>query len=138
MVCGGLLFSGLQVEIVHGQAAQRKLGHWPRVVFWLPTLVARKRADWNLARTVTATVVADTPPSVLEMGSISKEAAADVQRVAREEGHAAPSTYVTDDLMNSFTISGDAENICEVFLSLTKLGADEIVIGPPYGRDTFR
>jgi len=125
------------LKIVHDEATLRKSGTRPRVVFWLPTLVTRNKSDRDLARTVAATVIADTPTSVLEMAGISDTEVADVQRTAREQGYDAASGYVAEELLNSFTISGEAGQICEVFQSLAKLGADEIIFGPPYGREIF-
>jgi 5,10-methylenetetrahydromethanopterin reductase len=125
------------IEVVHGQAAHRKVGSRPRVVFWLPTLLVREKADRELARTVAATIIADTPISVLKIAGISDAAVATIQTVARERGYAELSSHVNDELLNNFTISGDSRQICDAFLSLAKLGADEIVLGPPYGHDIF-
>jgi len=124
--------------IVHDEATLRRSGRRSAVVVWLPTLIARNRIDRNLARTVAAIAIADTPTSVLKMAGISDLAVVDVQRTAREHGYDAASQYVTEELLNSFTISGEAEQICEVFQLLAKLGADEVIFGPPYGRAIFR
>jgi 5,10-methylenetetrahydromethanopterin reductase len=140
-VADGVILSGPRpylkraIEVVYSQAGQRKLNQRPRIVFWLPTLVVREKADRELARTVAANIIAHTPISVCERAGISDAIVLTIQTAARERGYAAASSYVNDELLNAFTISGDPRQICDTFLCLAKLGADEIVLGPPYGHD---
>jgi len=107
-------------------------------VVWVPTMIVRTRADWKLARSVAATVIGDTPPEVLEMADISMDGVAQVQRKTKEGNYAAASKLVTRRIVNNFTISGDVRKVVQDFRLLEKLGADEIVFGPPYGSSEIR
>jgi len=137
-IADGVILSGpvsyieKAVRIVQNQRT-RRTSRPPRVVAWLPTILTGRKADIKFAKTVTATVVADTPRSVLEMSDVDDDAIR-VQDVARRRGYAAASSSVTDELLNHFTIAGGADHICSVFQSLGKLGVEEVVFGPPYGR----
>jgi len=137
ILSGPIRYVEKAIHILREEATLRRSAGSPRVVFWLPTLVTRNKADRNLARTMAATMIAGTPANVLEMTGIS-DGAVDVRRTAREQGYDAASEYVTEELLNNFTISGAPEQICEVFQLLAKLGVSEVVFGPPYGREIFR
>jgi 5,10-methylenetetrahydromethanopterin reductase len=138
IVSGPLPYLEKAVKIIKAEAPRRELRSRLRLVFWLPTIVVRKRADREFAKSVAATVIADTPPNVLEMSGISEDAVKNVRKIARERGYTAASNQVTDELLSDFTISGDARHVCEGFQSLAKLGAHEIVFGPPYGTHPLR
>lgn len=140
-VADGVILSGplgyieKALEIVRAEAIARPLRTRLRTVVWLPTLVVRKKADKDLARVVAATVIADTPPAVLEMGRIPDSDVKNVREKARERNYIRASRQVSDELLDKFLVSGDATRIAEVLRSLGKLGADEVVFGPPYGAD---
>lgn len=134
ILSGPLAYLKKALEIVRTEATRRGSGSSLRTVIWLPTLVIRRRNDRELAKVVAATVIADTPPSVLEMADISEDAVESLRKIARERSYEAAAEHVTNELLDSFTISGDARHISQVFQSLVELGADEIVFGPPYGR----
>jgi len=137
-VADGIILSGpvtyleKAIRIVRNHPA-RQLPTSPRIVVWLPTVLTITKKDLRLAKSATATVIADTPKSVLEMDEVSQEALW-LQETVRRRGYAIASTAVTDNLLNHFAIAGNAERICGVFESLGRLGADEVVFGPPYGR----
>jgi len=42
------------------------------------------------------------------------------------------------ELVDAFTISGNADHISQVFESLARMGANEVVFGPPYGSPLVR
>jgi len=138
ILSGPLAYLKKALEIVRTSAIGAGLRSRPRSVIWLPTVVVRTRTDRELAKAVAATVIADTPPSVLEMAGISDNAVEMVRKTARERSYTAASKHVTKELLDSFTISGDVKYLSQVFQSLPKLGADEIVLGPPYGSPLAR
>jgi 5,10-methylenetetrahydromethanopterin reductase len=138
VLSGPLGYLKKALEMVRASAIGRGLRSRPTSVIWLPTVVVRKRTDRKLAKAVAATVIADTPPSVLKMAGISDSAVERIRKTARERSYAAASKHITKELLDSFTISGDAKHVSLVFQSLAKLGADEIVLGPPYGSSTAR
>jgi len=138
ILSGPLAYLKKALEMVRTGAIGGGSTSRPRSVVWLPTLVVRTKMDRELAKAVAATVIADTPPSVLEMAGISDNAVERIRKTARQRSYRAASKHVTKELLDSFTISGDAKYICEVFQSLAKLGADEVVFGPPYGSSVGR
>jgi alkanesulfonate monooxygenase SsuD/methylene tetrahydromethanopterin reductase-like flavin-dependent oxidoreductase (luciferase family) len=138
ILSGPLRYLQKALMIVHEETTLRKLRARPRVVVWQPTLVTRNKADRDLAAKVAATKIAGTPSSVFEMANISDGEIQNVKRTRRERGYDDASAYVSEELLNSFTITGEPGEICTAFRSLGKLGADEIIFGPPYGREIFR
>ncbi len=138
-IADGVILSGpldylkTTLNIIRKETAPRLSRSRLRTVVWMPTLVIRKRRDKELAKLVAATVIADTPPSVLSMIQFPKDSVQSIQRRAREQGLVAASEYVTDELLEIFTVSGDASHVSRTLHSLSKLGADEVVFGPPYG-----
>jgi 5,10-methylenetetrahydromethanopterin reductase len=133
ILSGPLTYLEKALEMVRNEAISRQSRSRLRTVVWMPTLIVRKRADKDLARTTAAIVIADTPSSVLKIGEIPEDALEMVRRTARERSYLAASRHVTEEMLDSFTISGDAQRISQAFQSLVKLGADEVVFGPPYG-----
>lgn len=138
ILSGPLAYLKKALEVVRTSAIGGGLRSRPRSVIWLPTVIVRKRSDGKLAKAAAATVIADTPLSVLEMAGISDSAVERVRKTARERGYTAASRHVTKELLDSFAISGDAKHLSQVFQSLAKLGADELVLGPPYGSSAAR
>ena len=143
-IADGVLLSGpvsylkKAISMVRSEAAERGTRSDFRVVVWTPTLVMRRKSDRGRAKVVAATVIADTPLPVLQMAGVSDDAVHIIKRLARESDYKTASDHVTDVLLDSFTISGNPEQITEVFQSLEELGADEIVFGPPYGHPVLR
>lgn len=138
ILSGPLAYIEKALKIVRTEAIGRPLKSRLRAVVWLPTLVVRNTADKELAKVVAATVIADTPSSVLEMSQMPEDDVRNVRKTARERGYTAASKHVTERLLDTFTISGDAGYICQVFHSVAKLGADEVIFGPPYGAPIVR
>jgi alkanesulfonate monooxygenase SsuD/methylene tetrahydromethanopterin reductase-like flavin-dependent oxidoreductase (luciferase family) len=141
-IADGVILSGpipyLEKTVAILRTASQDRWSRPKLVFWLPTIVIQGRGDRRLAKTAAAAAIVGTPPSVLEMAEISEDNVMRVRMVAQARGYEAASGHVTDELLNSFTVSGDARYICQAFQSLAKLGADEIVFGPPYGNSLSR
>ena len=135
ILSGPLPYLQQAIDLIRAEATSRDSRARFRIVVWLPTLVVKAKKDRDLARSVAATVIADTPPNVLEMARIPEDDVGSLRRTARQQGYTEASKYVTDELLESFTLAGDTAHICEAFLSLGRLGVDEVIFGPPYGRD---
>lgn len=143
-IADGVILSGPRaylkkaIDILRKEVAGRGSSGGFKIVAWLPTLVLKRATDKEFARIVAATVIADSPAQVLEMAEISYERVKFVQKTARRRGYLAASKHVTDELLDSFTISGDPNSIAQVFKSIASLGVDELVFGPPYGSPPIR
>ncbi|MBS7622263.1 LLM class flavin-dependent oxidoreductase [Candidatus Bathyarchaeota archaeon] len=104
-------------------------------VLWVPTIMLSDDRDLELAKRVVAVVAADTPDSLLEEAGASKEEVEEIRTVMRRGGVKEAAKLVSEKLVYEFCVSGDAERICEYLRSYSSLGVDEVIFGPPYGRD---
>ena len=142
-VADGLILSGPKkyiqesVRLVLDRRAALNLPHSKfTFTLWVPTILLRDRSDLELVRKVVAVVVADTPKSVLEIAGIAEDEIEGVRTgMARKKVEEAASR-VSERLIDQFCISGDAENICKSLRDYSGFGIDEVVFGPPYGRDS--
>jgi len=106
-----------------------------KMVVWLPTIFIGDSKEASIVREAVSLAVSDTPKKVLELSTVDKKRALKIQNVVQRYGVKTASEYVTEDLMRDFSIFGNAQEICEDFHSLEKIGVDEVVFGPPYGLD---
>ncbi len=121
------------VSIIRNELTRHGRARNFSIVIWLPTLIVHNIRDQELAKLVAATVIADAPKAVIDMADISDLAIEHVQTAAKNGGYQAAAKLVSAELLDIFTVSGNADHIVDVFESLAKLGADEVVFGPPYG-----
>lgn len=133
ILSGPLPYIERAISIIKSAARDRSLTGEFRITVWLPTLIVGKRTKKQFAKVVAATVIADTTAEVFDLAGISEPAIEKIQRTARRRDYQAAARYVTEELLDSFTISGNPRQVCDVFHSTQKLGADEVVFGPPYG-----
>ena len=104
-------------------------------VVWLPTIPTFKGENEQLAKRVVALVVADMPEPVLEMLSIDKEKLDRLKEAVKASGPSAGIDFVDQEIMDMFSISGDKEHIVDRFEELGRIGATEVVLGPPFTGD---
>jgi 5,10-methylenetetrahydromethanopterin reductase len=104
-------------------------------VIWLPTIPTFKGGNEKLAKRVVALVVGDMPDPVLEMLSIEKEKLDRLKEAVKSSGPSAGIDYIDQEIMDMFSITGDKEHMVDRFEELSKIGATEIVLGPPYSGD---
>ena len=104
-------------------------------VVWLPTIPTFKGENEKLAKHVVALVVADMPDPVLEMLSIEKEKLNLLREAVKKSGVSVGTDYVDQEIMDMFSISGDKEHMVDQFEKLIKIGATEVVLGPPFSGD---
>lgn len=101
-------------------------------VVWLPTVPTFRGMKEKTARTIVALIVADTPKSVMEMLELDKELLARIQETVSREGAKVGAQLVNDEILHAFSISGSKEHMVDAFERIAKIGASELVLGPPY------
>ncbi|MEM0315744.1 MAG: LLM class flavin-dependent oxidoreductase, partial [Archaeoglobaceae archaeon] len=93
----------------------------------------------NAARIVVAFIVAGSPETVLERHGISAEAVNKVKDAlnnAFTKGDwAGVGKAVTDEMLDSFSISGTPDEVVERISQLAKTGVTQVVAGSPIGPD---
>ncbi|MEM3048505.1 MAG: LLM class flavin-dependent oxidoreductase [Candidatus Bathyarchaeia archaeon] len=135
----GLILSGPKkyiedtVRSISGRLAERRSRF--TFVLWLPTIMVQSKGDLDLAKKTVAIVAADTPDTVLERAGIQMEMVEEIRSRLATSGIEAASEHVPEVLMEHLCISGSADKICDRFLEYSRVGVDEIVFGPPYGRN---
>lgn len=121
------------VKIVN--AAATKSGRSPadvEKVVWLPTVPTFRGMKEQTARRIVALIVADTPESVIDMLELNKEELLRIRDVVSSDGPKAGVHLVTDEILDAFSISGSKEHMVDSFERIAKIGASELVLGPPY------
>ncbi|MFX0107387.1 MAG: LLM class flavin-dependent oxidoreductase [Candidatus Hodarchaeota archaeon] len=101
-------------------------------VAWLPTIPTFKGGKEELAKRVVALVVADTPQPVIDLLDIDKDRIDNIRMAVRESGPDAGIPLVDQEIMDMFSISGDAEQIVDKFELLAQIGMTEVLLGPPF------
>jgi 5,10-methylenetetrahydromethanopterin reductase len=104
-------------------------------VVWLPTIPTFRGGNEKLAKRVVALVVADMPDKVLDMLSIEKEKLNRLKETVKTSGLEAATEFVNQEIMDMFSIAGDKEHMVDRFEELSKIGATEVVLGPPFSGD---
>jgi alkanesulfonate monooxygenase SsuD/methylene tetrahydromethanopterin reductase-like flavin-dependent oxidoreductase (luciferase family) len=75
------------------------------------------------------------PEPVLEMLFIDKEKLYHLKEAVRKSGPSAGIDYVDREIMDMFSISGDRDHMVDRFEELARIGATEVVLGPPFTGD---
>ncbi len=120
------------IETVNTAARDSNRVAVPRKVVWLPTVPTFAGVSQEFVRRVVALVVADTPEPILKDLSISQEKLERVKNAVTESGPSEGARYVDSEIQGMFSISGEREEVVDSFDRLGKLGADELVVGPPF------
>lgn len=109
-----------------------------KIVIWNPTILTEKQDDLNLVRRTVAFVLGDTPGKVVEMAELNHDKIERIKAANQHRGIYKAAELVTDDLLEEVAIHGNSEQISDEYRSLGKMGAQEVVFGPPYGADPPR
>jgi len=104
-------------------------------VIWVPTIPTFKGIKEKLAKRVVALVIADTPDAVIDMLSVDIERVEKIRKTVAASGPKDGAEFVDDELLDVFSISGSREHMVDRFELLEKIGATEVVIGPPFDGD---
>jgi 5,10-methylenetetrahydromethanopterin reductase len=104
-------------------------------VIWVPTIPTFKGIKEDVARRVVALVIADTPEAVIDMLDVDIERVDRIRKTVAEFSPKEGAEFVNDNLLDVFSISGTREHMVDRFEELEKIGATEVVIGPPFSGD---
>jgi len=104
-------------------------------VAWLPTIPTFKGGKEKLAKKVVSIVVADMPKQVIDMLNVDKEKIAKLTEAVAKSGPDAGIPFVDQEMLDTFTISGDLEHMVDMFEHIANLGVNELVLGPPFSGD---
>ncbi|WP_455369169.1 LLM class flavin-dependent oxidoreductase [[Eubacterium] cellulosolvens] len=103
-------------------------------VLWVPTILIRKKEDLEIVKKTVAIVALDTPDFILEMSGINKSEISLIRSEMKSHGIEKVTENISKQMIDSLSISGDADEICDKFNSYSSLGIQEVVFGPPYGK----
>jgi alkanesulfonate monooxygenase SsuD/methylene tetrahydromethanopterin reductase-like flavin-dependent oxidoreductase (luciferase family) len=84
---------------------------------------------------VIALVVADTPNQVIGLTGVDKEQVELIRASVRDGGPSEGAAHVTEDIIDTFAVRGSLEQMVDQFDAIARLGASEIVVGPPFSGD---
>jgi 5,10-methylenetetrahydromethanopterin reductase len=104
-------------------------------VIWVPTIPTFKGIKEKIAKRVVALVIADTPDPVIDMLSVDRERVEKIRETVAASSPKEGAEYVDDEILDVFSISGTREHMVDRFEELAKIGATEVVIGPPFSGD---
>ncbi|MFW9847816.1 MAG: LLM class flavin-dependent oxidoreductase [Candidatus Thorarchaeota archaeon] len=141
-VADGVILSGppkyLKYAVDEINQSAKKVGRNPQAVekvAWLPTIPTFKGGSDRLAKKVVAIVVADMPEQVIDMLSIDSEKIAKLRQAVAKGGPKAGIPIVDQEMMDTFTISGDCNHMVDMFETIVRHGITEVVLGPPFSGD---
>jgi 5,10-methylenetetrahydromethanopterin reductase len=141
-VADGVILSGptayleYAINIITDEAA--RAGRNPESierVIWVPTIPTFKGGDPATAKRVIALVVADTPNQVIGLTGVDKEQVELIRASVRDGGPSEGAAHVTEDIIDTFAVRGSLEQMVDQFDAIARLGASEIVVGPPFSGD---
>jgi 5,10-methylenetetrahydromethanopterin reductase len=112
-----------------------KVGSSVEKVIWVPTIPTFKGINEKVAKRVVALVIADTPDPVIDMLSVDIGRVKRIRETVSTSNPKEGAKFVDDELLDVFSISGTREHMVDRFEELEKIGATEVVIGPPFSGD---
>lgn len=101
-------------------------------IVWLPTIPTFSGVKEHLARKVVAIIVADYPRRLAERLEIDIEKLDKIREAVSKDDAASAADYVDQEIVDMFSISGNLTHMVERFEELYEMGADEVLIGPPF------
>jgi len=133
ILSGPLDYLKYAMQIIDDSAISvgRKPNEIERVV-WSPTIPTFHGGKEKLAKKVVSIVIADTPEVMLDMINIDREKLDKIKDTVSKSGPNAGIPFIDDEILDMFAISGSKEHMVDMFESIIKLGASEIVLGPPF------
>jgi 5,10-methylenetetrahydromethanopterin reductase len=138
-IADGVILSGpfdylrYAIRVVNSSAEQagRNKGAVEKVI-WVPTIPTFKGIKEKVARRVVALVIADTPDAVLNMLAVDREKVNRIREIVASSSPNEGAKFVDNELLDIFSISGTKEHMVDRFEDLARIGATEVVIGPPF------
>jgi 5,10-methylenetetrahydromethanopterin reductase len=121
------------IKIVDDAAGEvRKERESVEKVIWVATIPTFKGIQKKVAKRVVALVIADTPDAVIDMLNVDIERVKKIKETVAASSPKEGARFVDDELLDVFSISGSREHMVDQFEELEKIGATEVVIGPPF------
>lgn len=144
-IADGVIFSGAKDYLEHGigilNSSAKKSKRNPEDinrVLWNGFLIEKNKGDRTIAKTMVATIVSSLPDhAITHLNDHLDKDKGLIRKIKKEfqKDYKKASSLVTDDLIDQFCISGSVDEITDAIREYEKLGFDEFVIGPPYGKD---
>lgn len=106
-----------------------------RKVLWNGFILSDNRKDIDLAKNVAVVIVSSLSESMLIKSKINLELSKIISSEYMKNNIDAAKSYIDDDLIRKLCFFGSIDEIKNEFSKLSRLGIDEVVIGPPYGSD---
>jgi alkanesulfonate monooxygenase SsuD/methylene tetrahydromethanopterin reductase-like flavin-dependent oxidoreductase (luciferase family) len=107
-------------------------------VLWVPTILLQKNEDMDIVKKTVTIVALDTPDDILEMSGITKKEISSIRNEMKNHGIEKVAQNISDLMIDKLCISGNPDEIYDKFQSYSSLGIQEVVFGPPYGKDARR
>lgn len=138
-IADGVILSGpigylkYAINIIHDEAEKsgRDSNSIEKVV-WVPTIPTFKGLDVATAKRVIALVVADTPDQIINLTDVDMQRVELIRKSVRDGGPSQGAAHVTEEIMDTFSVTGNRVHMADQFEAMAKTGATEIVIGPPF------
>ena len=137
----GVIFSGSKrhlpdsLHLVKDAAARvSRPFHELERVLWLPFVGGNEPKDLDLARIVVVTVIASLPQPEIE-ASPSLAQSGEVLRLIRAGDYRAAASQIPEEVVRDFCFYGSVDDILDEAKEFENLGFNELVIGPPFGRE---
>ncbi|MHA1769554.1 MAG: LLM class flavin-dependent oxidoreductase [Candidatus Thorarchaeota archaeon] len=138
-ISDGVILSGprdyLKKAVEMVDSAARKAGRDPsgvEKIVWVPTVPTFRGMKERTGRKIVALIVADTPSVVLDMLDLNRDDLERIRSTVSREGPKAAAAMVSREILDAFAICGSKEYMVDRFDDLSRTGATEIVLGPPY------
>jgi alkanesulfonate monooxygenase SsuD/methylene tetrahydromethanopterin reductase-like flavin-dependent oxidoreductase (luciferase family) len=98
----------------------------------------QKNEDMDIVKKTVTIVALDTPDDILEMSGITKKEISSIRNEMKNHGIEKVAQNISDLMIDKLCISGNPDEIYDKFQSYSSLGIQEVVFGPPYGKDARR
>ncbi len=145
-IADGVIFSGPRDYLLQGMQivdeAAEKVGRDKNEidrVLWNCTVEVERESDLELAKLVSATMVASLPQSAIKIKSlqsaISNGNIEQIKEKFKAGRYDEAAQMVSKELMDQFCIYGARREILEVFKQFEAKGFKEFVIGPPFSKN---
>jgi 5,10-methylenetetrahydromethanopterin reductase len=141
-VADGVIFSGpldylaRGIEIVEESA--RASGRDPKGigrVLWNAFVMG---SDLKAARPMAATMMASLPKAALDYIDIKRETVEEVRRLFALSRYGDAYSLIHEDMIRELMIAGTRTEIEDRVEKCRRMGFDELVVGPPYGKDPLK
>jgi 5,10-methylenetetrahydromethanopterin reductase len=143
-VADGVIFSGPLDYLAHsmkivdeGAKGKSRDPKGIRKVLWNAFVMGDDKSDMDEARPMAATMIASLPEAALVHTEMDRETVEEVRRLFRDSRYDDAYSLVDDDVIREFMIAGSTSEIEDQLEKISKMGFDEVVVGPPFGKDPF-